>query len=94
MFGAIEKSAVLMVIMGRNWPGATDDQGVRLIDKPQYFVRREILLAHELNKKIITVRLAWTGHRARSAGLPDLGSRQSGAPTDRAGRRTYIINGN
>ncbi|HYS42168.1 MAG TPA: toll/interleukin-1 receptor domain-containing protein [Pseudonocardiaceae bacterium] len=126
MFGAIEKSAALMVIMGRNWLGATDDQGVRLIDKPQDFVRREILRAHELNKKIITVRLgvdritehdlpvelAWLPSRqdigigARTtrsdldhladklrALLPDLGSRQSGAPAGQASRRTYIING-
>jgi hypothetical protein len=57
MFDAIRDSVALLVIMGRNWLDAADEQGNRLIDRPEDFLRREVLLAHELHKKIIPVRL-------------------------------------
>jgi hypothetical protein len=57
MFDAIRDSVALLVIMGRNWLDAVDEQGKRLIDRPEDFLRREVLLAHGLHKKIIPVRL-------------------------------------
>lgn len=57
MFDAVERSVALLVIMGRNWLNSVDQNGNRRIDQPDDFVRREILLAHELDKRIIPVRL-------------------------------------
>jgi hypothetical protein len=58
MFSAVAESTAVLVVIGRRWLDATDDDGNREIDNPTDFVRREILLAAELHKKIIPVRLA------------------------------------
>ncbi|MFC0115522.1 toll/interleukin-1 receptor domain-containing protein [Kibdelosporangium aridum] len=50
MFDAVAASTALLVVMGRNWLDP------RLAD-PQDFVRREILLALQLRKQVIPVRL-------------------------------------
>ncbi|WP_409492487.1 toll/interleukin-1 receptor domain-containing protein [Amycolatopsis sp. cmx-11-12] len=58
MFEAVKESSALLVIMGRRWLDAKDENGGRRIDDPKDFVRREILTALELGKKVIPVRLA------------------------------------
>jgi TIR domain len=55
MFKAIENSAAVLVIMGRNW-NATDELGRRRLDDPRDFVRREIIHAFEHGKQVIPVR--------------------------------------
>jgi hypothetical protein len=57
MFTAIENSAAVLVIMGRGWATATDEQGRRRLEDPRDFVRREILHAFQLGKQVIPVRL-------------------------------------
>lgn len=57
MFRAVEDSVALLAVMGRNWLTAKNSRGVRRIDDPADFVRREILLALELGKPVIPVRL-------------------------------------
>jgi hypothetical protein len=58
MFQAVGDSSALLVIMGRRWLNARAGNGGRRIDDPDDFVRREILTALELGKKVIPVRLA------------------------------------
>jgi hypothetical protein len=69
MFEAVAKSTALLVIMGRNWLAASDDDGRRRLDDPADFVRREIRLAFELDKQVIPVRLAVP--RLTAADLPE-----------------------
>jgi hypothetical protein len=57
MFAAVERSTALLAIMGRRWLDDADDAGRRRIDDEKDFVRREILLALELDKPVIPVRL-------------------------------------
>jgi hypothetical protein len=57
MFAAVERSTALLVVMGRRWLDDTDDTGRRRLLDEKDFVRREILLAMELDKHIISVRL-------------------------------------
>jgi hypothetical protein len=57
MFAAVERSTALLVVMGRHWLDEVDETGRRRIDDPNDFVRREILLALELGKAVIPVRL-------------------------------------
>lgn len=57
MFRAVEDSAALLVIMGRNWLDAKDDHGQRRIDDPGDFVHREIATALRLGKQTIPVLL-------------------------------------
>lgn len=57
MTAAVATSDALLAIMGRHWLAATADDGTRLIDQADDFVRREILLARKLAKQIIPVRL-------------------------------------
>lgn len=57
MFDAVERSEALLVIMGRHWLADVDGTGRRRIDDPDDYVRREILLALELGKDVIPVRL-------------------------------------
>jgi hypothetical protein len=57
IMAAVAGSAALLVVVGRNWVDALDEDGGRKIDDPDDFVRREILLAAELDKKIIPVLL-------------------------------------
>jgi hypothetical protein len=79
MFSAVRESVALLVVMGRCWLTATDDDGDRLIDKDDDFVRREILLGMQEHKKVIPVLLGTP--RPRRAELPDalrpLAERQS-----------------
>jgi hypothetical protein len=79
MFTAVRESVAVLVIMGRFWLTATDEEGVRLLDKEEDFVRREILLAMAEGKPVIPVRLGVPNLRA--ADLPDelasLAARQS-----------------
>lgn len=79
MFNAVRESVAVLVIMGRFWLTATDDEGVRLIDKEDDFVRREILLGIEADKKVIPVLLGTP--RPKRADLPEalrpLAERQS-----------------
>jgi hypothetical protein len=57
MFAAVSASAAVLVIMGGNWLDACDKDGRRRLEDPADFVRREILLAMELGKNVIPVRL-------------------------------------
>jgi hypothetical protein len=57
MFAAVAASAAVLVLMGQNWLDARDAQCRRRLDDPADFVRREILLAMELGKNVIPVRL-------------------------------------
>jgi hypothetical protein len=57
MFRALERSTALLVVMGRHWLTEKDDTGRRRLDNPNDFVRREILLALDLRKAVIPVRL-------------------------------------
>jgi hypothetical protein len=57
MLSAVERSDALLAIIGRHWLTACDGNEQRLIDRSDDFVRRELLLAHRLDKKIIPVRL-------------------------------------
>jgi hypothetical protein len=57
MFNAVADSDALLAIMGRNWLNAKDEAGVRLIDKEDDFVRREILTAVDANTQVIPVLL-------------------------------------
>lgn len=79
MFNAVRESVAVLVIMGRCWLTAVDDDGVRLLDKEDDFVRREILLAMQEHKKVIPVLLGTP--RPRRAELPEalrpLAERQS-----------------
>jgi len=69
MYQAVAASTALLVIIGRNWVDAKDDQGRRALDNDDDFVRNEILLAFQLEKQVIPVRL---GVPRVSAGcLPD-----------------------
>lgn len=68
MFAAVEQSAALLAIMGRRWLDDVDDSGRRRIDDEKDFVRREILLALELDKPVIPVRLGTP--RLSSSDLP------------------------
>ncbi len=69
MGNAVRESVAVLVVMGRFWLTATDENGVRLIDKEDDFVRREILLAIEEQKKIIPVLLGTP--RPKRAVLPE-----------------------
>lgn len=57
MFDAVTRSTALLAVIGRRWLDERNAEGDRRIDDPQDFVRREILLAMELGKKVIPVRL-------------------------------------
>ncbi|MEV6908536.1 toll/interleukin-1 receptor domain-containing protein [Amycolatopsis sp. NPDC051071] len=57
MFDAVAASSALLVVMGRHWIDAKNADGLRLIDDPEDFVRREILTAFELGKRVIPVRM-------------------------------------
>ena len=56
MMAAVAESDAVLVIIGRHWLTASDENG-QLIRQENDFVRREILLARELGKLIIPVRL-------------------------------------
>lgn len=57
MFAAVRRSTALLVVIGRHWLDERDSENKRRIDNPTDFVRREILLAMELDKQIIPIRL-------------------------------------
>jgi len=69
MYQAVAASAALLVIIGRYWVDAKDDQGRRALDNADDFVRNEILLAFELGKQVIPVRLGVP--RVPAERLPD-----------------------
>jgi hypothetical protein len=69
MFEAVRRSTALLAIIGRNWLADTDTTGRRRIDDPADYVRREILLAMELGKIVIPVRLDTP--RTAPADLPE-----------------------
>ncbi|KFU78399.1 TIR domain-containing protein [Amycolatopsis lurida] len=70
MFDAVAESEAVLVVMGRHWLDAVDETGLRRIDDPRDFVRREILLAFELGKRVIPVRLD-VPERVRADELPE-----------------------
>lgn len=70
MFDAVAASSTLLVVMGRNWLDARNDSGTRLIDDPRDFVRREIVTAFELGKRVIPVRMD-VPKRLRAEELPE-----------------------
>lgn len=57
MFDAVAASSTVLVVIGRNWLNAKNDAGLRLLDDPLDFVRREIVTAFELGKRVIPVRM-------------------------------------
>ncbi|MBN6039296.1 toll/interleukin-1 receptor domain-containing protein [Amycolatopsis sp. 195334CR] len=60
MFRAVGASTAVLVIMGRRWADAVDEHGTRLLERPDDFVRREILRARETGKQVIPVLLETT----------------------------------
>ncbi|MEU5696226.1 toll/interleukin-1 receptor domain-containing protein [Actinosynnema sp. NPDC020468] len=69
MFEAVAESTALLVVMGRTWPGV-DLDGRSLLEDPADFVRREILLAFDLGKIVVPVRLGRS--RPLREELPDV----------------------
>src|SRR5205085_1681313 len=49
------KSGVVLVIIGRDWLTATDEQGIRRLDDPHDFVRIEVEAALRANVPVIPV---------------------------------------
>jgi TIR domain len=57
MFRAVAAADAVLVVMGRRWLSAKDEQGNPRIGDPADFVRREIKQALETGKQVIPVRL-------------------------------------
>ena len=53
--GAIEKSSVVLVVVGPKWLKLEDSKGERLLDKPDDWVRRELEIALESGAPVIQV---------------------------------------
>lgn len=60
MFDAVKASEVVLALIGRNWLNASKVDGRRLLDDPRDFVRREIVTAFDLGKRVIPVLLDTT----------------------------------
>jgi hypothetical protein len=74
-FGAVlaetlSRSAVMLVIVGRDWIGARDDTGRRKLDDPNDFVRLEIEAALKRNVPVIPV-LVERARMPKAEELPD-----------------------
>ncbi|AXX30418.1 toll/interleukin-1 receptor domain-containing protein [Actinosynnema pretiosum subsp. pretiosum] len=57
MFEAVGESSALLVVMGKKWLGKHEEGALARLDDEDDFVRREILLAKELDKQVVPVRL-------------------------------------
>jgi hypothetical protein len=69
MFDAIDESAAVLVVIGRNWLDARGADGTRRLDDPADFVRREIRAALDRDKQVVPVRLDVP--RLRAEQLPE-----------------------
>ena len=78
MFDAIDESAAVLVVIGRNWLDAKDKSGLRWWADPDDFVPREIRVPLDRGKKVVPVRLDVPRLRADQlpAELRDLAGRQ------------------
>jgi hypothetical protein len=52
---AVSGCQIFLVIIGNHWANALDEQGSRRLDQPNDFVRLEIRIALQLNKRVIPV---------------------------------------
>src|SRR5215217_4374613 len=52
---ALESSEVLLAVIGKHWPTATDAAGQRRLENPYDFVRVEIATALQRNMRVIPV---------------------------------------
>jgi hypothetical protein len=52
---AVSGCQICLVIIGNHWVNAADEQGNRRLDQPNDFVRLEIRIALQLNKRVIPV---------------------------------------
>jgi len=66
---AVESSAVVLVVVGRRWLGASDAEGRRRLDDPADFVRLEIELALAARVAVVPV-LVEGAAMPSAAGLP------------------------
>ena len=70
MFDAVSASDAMLVIIGSRWLTATDEDGLRRLDRPDDFVRREVESGLRLGKQVIPVHLE-RRHRMVPGTLPD-----------------------
>lgn len=70
MFDAVSSSVAMLVIIGSRWLTATDEDGLRRLDQPDDFVRREVEAGLRLGKQVIPVHLE-RRHRMAADTLPD-----------------------
>lgn len=70
MFDAVSASDAMLVIIGPRWLTATDEDGLRRLDQPDDFVRREVESGLRLGKQVIPVYLE-RRHRMAPGTLPD-----------------------
>ena len=66
----LDKTDVMLVVIGTNWLTATDEAGRRRLDHPQDYVRQEIAKALEQEIEIIPV-LSETATMPKTSDLPD-----------------------
>jgi hypothetical protein len=69
IFEAVSDSDAVLVIIGPRWLTARGKDGLRRLDDPQDFVRREVELGLELHKQVIPVHLE-RRHRLDHETLP------------------------
>src|SRR5882672_2440316 len=53
IMGAVRESIAMLVIIGPDWFGQPDEEGRRLIDDPDDFIRRELVEAFDHNVRVI-----------------------------------------
>ncbi len=67
---ALTRTAVMLVIIGRGWLSASDDEGKRRLDAPDDFVRREVATALQRGTRVIPV-LVQNATMPSAARLPE-----------------------
>lgn len=70
LMDGVRTSGVVLAVIGRNWERATGRDGNRLLDDPEDWVRKEILLAWENGVDVIPV-LVGTRQRLQLDDLPE-----------------------
>ncbi|WP_285635237.1 RES domain-containing protein [Lentzea sp. NBRC 102530] len=57
----VRNCETLIAVVGRRWESQTNNDGVRFLDDPQDWVRRELVLAHQQGKKVVPVLVGLRG---------------------------------
>lgn len=72
--GALEENVrnceTVVAVIGRRWESQTNDQGVRFLDDPEDWVRKELILAHQTGRKVVPV-LVGLRSALRTGSLPE-----------------------